>query len=481
MKTLLIAEDEKMIRQGLKSMVKRSGAKVEEILECQNGEEALAIIEKQKVDVLFTDIRMPKMDGLALLNELNGREDSPEIVVISGYDDFSYAVEALKCGAREYILKPVNREDIYKIMNNLEALIEEKNKVAEKLEAIEDILEQQIKYILLNPSITNSELKSFEQSFESHWINSENYQIFCLHEQLVLPEEAEAILCEIEDHYVVICTEKEVGLLEESLSKNGIGLSSRYKGAMHLRIAYEQALLARKYAYMMNLPCLRYNDVPIKQNTKIDSKAVTRLIQLIGTERYDELSETFDSILGENMIDKMLYKDFENLMRKLTESILEYYASIINPTDFRSIKHFYKFDTYRSYKEHLKCYLLVLNDKIHDTHEKNKNNTQMKEAVDYIYENYDKDLNMAMVSNHISMNYSCFSQTFKEYTGMNFVNYIKEVRINKAKELLQDTNKKVAEIGYEVGYENEKHFMKVFKSVTGISPTEYRKNSDLAK
>lgn len=481
MKTLLIAEDEKMIRSGLKAMVKRSGAKVEEILECQNGEEALAIIEKQKVDVLFTDIRMPKMDGLALLNELNGRGDSPEIVVISGYDDFSYAVEALKCGAREYILKPVNREDIYKIMNNLEALIEEKNKVVEKLEAIEDIVEQQIKYILLNPSITNSELKSFEQSFESHWINSEDYQVFCLHEQVGLPEGAETILCEIEDHYVVICTEKEISLLEESLSEKSIGLSSRYKGAMHLRIAYEQALLARKYAYMMNLPCLRYNDVPIKQNTKIDSKAVTRLIQLVGTERYEELGETFDSILGENMIHKMLYKDFEDLMRKLTESILEYYGSVINPTDFRSIKHFYKFDTYKSYKEHLKRYILVLNDKIHDTHERNKNNTQMKEAVDYIYENYDKDLNMAMVSNYISMNYSCFSQTFKEYTGMNFVNYIKEVRINKAKELLQDTNKKVAEIGYEVGYENEKHFMKVFKSVTGISPTEYRKNSDLAK
>nr|WP_301335078.1 AraC family transcriptional regulator [Holtiella tumoricola] len=103
----------------------------------------------------------------------------------------------------------------------------------------------------------------------------------------------------------------------------------------------------------------------------------------------------------------------------------------------------------------------------------------MKEALAYIKSNYEKDLNMAMVSNHISMNYSFFSQTFKEYTGMSFVNYIKDVRINKAKELLESTNKKVAEIGYAVGYENEKHFMKVFRSVTGISPTEYRKNSQL--
>lgn len=481
MKTLLIVEDEKMIRQGLKAMVKRSGVKIEQILECKNGEEALGIINHQKVDVLFTDIRMPKMDGLTLLNKLNEREDSPEIVVISGYDDFSYAVEALKCGAREYILKPVNREDVYKIMNNLEKIIARKNRVIEKLGAIEDILKQQIKYILMNSYITNSELKSFKQSFESHWINSENYQIFCLREQIALPEEVEAILCEVEEHYIVICNEKEVSLLEGSLKEKRIGLSSKHKGVMHLRIAYEQALLARKYAYMMNLPCLKYEDVPMQQNTKIDNKALTKFVQLIGTERYDELSETFESVLGEDLVARMLYKDFEDLMRKLIESILEHYCSVIDPIDFGDIKYFYKYDTYKSYKEHLKHYLLMLNDKIHSTHEKNKNNTQMKEVVDYIYENYNKDLNMAMVSNHISMNYSCFSQIFKEYTGKNFVNYIKEVRINKAKELLQDTTKKVAEVGYAVGYENEKHFMKVFKSITGISPTEYRRNSDLAK
>lgn len=481
MKTLLIAEDEKMIRQGLKAMVKRSGIQVEEILECQNGEEALAIIEKQKVDALFTDIRMPKMDGLTLLNELSRRNDSPETVVISGYDDFSYAVEALKCGAREYILKPVNREDVYKIMSHLEVLILEKNKVAEKLEAIEDILEQQIKYILLNPDITNHELKKIEQSFESHWINLEEYQIFSIHYDMILPLESKMIKCTVEDYAVVICTKEEASLLQGNLNQKGIGISSTYKGIMHLRLAYEQALLARKYAYMMNLSSLRYNDIPLQQPTKIDSKKVAKLIQLIGTERYDELYEIFEDVLSESNITNMLYNDFEELMRKFLEVVLEYYGSLIHPTEFKEIKDFYKCDTYKNYKEKLEQYLLRLNNKINGIHEKNKNNTQMKEAVQYIYENYNKDLNMAMVSNHISMNYSLFSQAFKEYTGMNFVNYIKEVRISKAKELLQDTTKKVAEVGHAIGYENEKQFMKVFKSVTGISPTEYRKNSSLAK
>lgn len=481
MKTLLIAEDEKMIRQGLKAMIKRSGVEVEEILECQNGEEALEILEKQEVAVLFTDIRMPKMDGLTLLNKLNERKISPEVVVISGYDDFSYAVEALKCGAREYILKPVNREDIYKIVNNLEQIILEKAKVTEKIEAIEDILQQQIKYILLNPSITRSELKYFEQGFKEHWINTKAYKVFCFHEKIELSPTLEIITCYLEDHYAVICSEKDIKKVEEKLREKNIGVSSSYHSIQHLRIAYEQALLARRYAYIMNLPYLNYEDIPIQKNTKIEDKDITKLVQLIGTQRKEEFEETFMCVLGEDSIEGLIYEDFEKLLQKLTGYILEAYGTFIDIIEFKQIKDFYQYADYKSYQAKLKAYLLTLNEKICEHCDNSKNNTKLEEAVAYIHKNYEKDLNMAMVSNHISMNYSCFSQIFKEHTGMNFVNYIKEVRVNKAKELLSSTQKKVAEVGYAVGYENEKHFMKVFRSVTGISPTEYRKNSGLVK
>ncbi|MDE6738554.1 MAG: AraC family transcriptional regulator, partial [Lachnospiraceae bacterium] len=94
--------------------------------------------------------------------------------------------------------------------------------------------------------------------------------------------------------------------------------------------------------------------------------------------------------------------------------------------------------------------------------------------------NYDKDLNMAVVSNHGSMNYSLFSYAFKQYTGHNFVSYLKELRVNEAKRLLAETDMRVIEISRRVGYENEKHFMKTFKSQCGVSPTEYRRNMSLS-
>lgn len=105
-----------------------------------------------------------------------------------------------------------------------------------------------------------------------------------------------------------------------------------------------------------------------------------------------------------------------------------------------------------------------------------KNKQKIQQAVLYIRENYDKELNMAVVSNYISMNYSLFSYAFKQYTGTNFVNFLKDIRMEKAKELLENTDLRIVEISQRIGYENEKHFMKTFKLTCGVSPTEYRKN-----
>ena len=92
----MIVEDEKMIRKGIISMVKRIDISCEEIIECKNGEEALEILKNKKVDVLLTDIRMPKMDGITLVSHVNELKEKPIVIVVSGYDDFNYAVEEIR-------------------------------------------------------------------------------------------------------------------------------------------------------------------------------------------------------------------------------------------------------------------------------------------------------------------------------------------------------------------------------------------------
>ena len=95
----LIAEDEKFIRKGLKTMVQRAPISVDVILEARDGEEALEMLRGSEVDLLITDIRMPKMDGIELVSHLEELDRPPMVLVVSGYDDFSYAVEMLRKGA----------------------------------------------------------------------------------------------------------------------------------------------------------------------------------------------------------------------------------------------------------------------------------------------------------------------------------------------------------------------------------------------
>ncbi len=99
-------------------MIMRSGVPIETIMECNNGETALEILKEQEIDVMFTDIRIPKMDGIELVQKMQSLEHIPLTVAISGYDDFAYAVEMLRNGVREYILKPIEREKITEILKN---------------------------------------------------------------------------------------------------------------------------------------------------------------------------------------------------------------------------------------------------------------------------------------------------------------------------------------------------------------------------
>lgn len=171
MKTLLIVEDEKMIRQGIAVMSKRSKVEIQEILECRNGLEAMKLLEERDIDVMFTDIRMPKMDGIDLVKETEKLSRRPKIVVISGYDDFNYAVEMLKHGVQDYILKPVKRDKIEELLQKLDAQIMEEKKCAG---FDRQAFSRQMMYYLENPQVSEEDLAALKWKFEQY-MGQESY------------------------------------------------------------------------------------------------------------------------------------------------------------------------------------------------------------------------------------------------------------------------------------------------------------------
>lgn len=489
MKNVLIVEDEKMIRQGIKTMVQRSGVPVEMILECNNGEMALEMLSQYQVDVMFTDIRMPKMDGIELVQRMQQLEHIPLTVAISGYDDFSYAVEMMRQGVREYLLKPIEREKIVTVLKKLNEEIEEGR---EKADVNRKIGIQQIKRLIIGEKVTEEELRDLKFQYEKSFYQEAYYA--CCMNPFVHQLNAESEIIYLQDlpygDVFFIEEQKLEQFLQEELQSGAIGISLSHKGLGEVKDAYEEAKKMRmsgfcndeKIKYTKDGLQEKIGNIPEKllmEAKKLTEQgACLQRVQLLGTERTEELENVWKRFFFEVKKGRITPEEFEICMVKFFEEAKKTYRSVLeeDTEELQRLEKIWDYPIISEYEKELLEWLLGLQELISSRLDVNKNRMKMQNALEYIEQHYAEDLNMAVVSNYISMNYSLFSYSFKQYTGTNFVNYLKEIRMREAKRLLSETDYKIIEISQAVGYENEKHFMKIFKASCGVSPSEYRRN-----
>ena len=480
MERLLIVEDEVQIRRGLHAIVGRSGVDIREILECKNGEEALQLLRSVPVDVMFTDVRMPHMDGLELIRAVEELPPGhqPEIVVVSGYDDFNYAVEAMRHGAREYLLKPVERERVYEILSKLDKVVAEKKEKDYQQETISKLSHQQLKYMLLNPDITDEEVSAIKDAFQDLLLCGA-YVLFCLNRPVDLAAEESVIQLDgmgvfhILVHRYCSC-EAFIGRV---LSRCYVGMSSAHNDLADFRAAFSEALEARKYAFFTGKRRVTVYQVSYEEGNLLLQHNPRQLARQVGTREYVGLVHLLNGVFTQAARGKLAPHAFENFILPFLDEIADLFHRIVSLHNgtFEALKTVYGYDTVDAYRLALLEWLDTLHGRIVAESESFRSKERMSEALDFIRHNYDKGLNMAVVSNHISMNYSVFSQLFKEYTGKNFVDYLRDLRMEKAKELLIQTDLRISEISAKTGYENDKYFMKSFKTAMGISPTQYRR------
>lgn len=478
MNKVLIAEDEKMIRQGIKAIVSRTGVPIEEIIECKNGQEAYDRIASDKIDVLITDIRMPKMDGITLVKEIQKLRDVPRVIVISGYDDFSYAVELLRCGAREYLLKPINRDDITRIMKEMEEELQE-----EKIQTKEHVklIYEKVRYALLNGNIKTEELESLQRQV-ADCIGRTEYVMVCTnyHTNYRTIGQKASFFPNIGAHNVLfIRPESAQEMVEESMEEYAVGVSCIHSGMTEMYKAYEEAAALRERHFCMQ----RKNNVEESCDSAVSASDISRFIQLMGTSRLDDADRFLVNLIQRTKRSEVSAHQFMEAMQQIVAKIKSTYAGIIETEGLHidCLQNVYYYTTIDEYYEAVGRIMAAINQKMDHEYDDYRNRLKIEQALEYINRHYQEDINMAMVSNDVSMNYSVFSLTFKEYTGQNFVNYLKEIRLKEAKRLLDETDRKVIDISMAVGYENEKHFMKTFKSIYGVTPSEYRKNIQLGR
>ena len=454
--TVLIAEDEKMIRKGLHAMVKRSVLNPDEILEARNGLEALEILKTKQIDVLITDIRMPDMDGITLSEHVKALENPPLMLVISGYDDFNYAVSMLRNGAKDYLLKPVETEKFNESMQKLKNMLDEKNKNNQN---DKERFLMTLSFLMENPT-SNSQTIAINEVKKEFFKG--NYHIICTKD------------IKIKDNTNAIALKGSLGLsvyivddINAVVGDGIIGQSKVHIGAEQLYTAYKEALTAWKISFFTGK---RETFVQISDEIQITS--AENILNHTKLYHKDEVLNILNKI-SSNIIDLKLNPDkFGMVCRDYINELVNVCKDkeCDNPIIFKDLWCFNNFDDFLTkFTNWLDMFCIQRENNDYDSQKK------IKQAIEYINENFKSQINMAVVSNYVSMNYSLFSVLFKQYTGTNFVNFLQNIRIDEAKRLLLQTDYRINEISVRCGFTSEKHFLKLFKTVTGVSPSDWRK------
>ncbi|WP_438347939.1 response regulator [Paenibacillus sp. FA6] len=515
-RTLLIVDDEKNIRYGLKTMIEREYPDTYDIVMAGNGQSALDTYRSTAVDIIITDIRMPVMDGIRLLEELSKEAggNGPVIIILSGYDDFEYAKTAIKYKVKDYLLKPIRREELFDLLKRIEKeLIEQEminqQRVKEGQLFQKGIRSSRIQQLLVHSgSLSEDSLEKYSGEIQfpnfrtPFTVAVVNFQyedgsrmapgeIHNLVERLSgsLEGELEVVTSDSEGKSVLIGSPKSLfhELSKQAEAKGWHGLrmgisSTEGHHLMDIRTLYEEALQALQYTFIYPQSYfIEYETIEGKRSSfPLPHEDIRKLANMLGTDREKEMLVLLASIFQTEHLQYMNISYLERVSRLMNEQVLDEVFLVYGESSIEVLKLYKKvgnmsnFHSFHDYYRKLEHLLISVNDYVTQVRSAYTENGDMKEAVAFIEEFYSRPLNMASVSNHVSLSYSYFSEAFKAHTGENFVLYLKKVRIRKAKELLLKSAVKLSVIGESVGFENSKQFSRVFKELEGVTPQEYR-------
>ncbi|MCQ2591203.1 MAG: response regulator [Treponema sp.] len=473
---IVIADDEKLIRAGIAKIITKSLENIElKIVEAKNGQEALDICKADEPQVLLTDIRMPIMDGVELMKNVSQLEVKPEIIVLSGFDDFVYAKSAIENGALSYILKPVDKTELVNAVQQAISTFRkiEKQRTEDNLKTIinEGRINKQNSlsdanfvngYYCLN-IIGNQCKNAIIQAMDNiNYYTLESKKGF---ESIIIPREAEYIIKS-----------------DFSLSQYSIGISSPSNNISSLRFFKKQAFIAILqifFAQEKKGVFIYEEQEQALDFTKLNDDFEHCISQLTITEP-EEINKRIKALFNFATTDDSAKNKAEMLFflyTKITENLFTRFSAYTESDFYLHLKgimieNILQCKTLEEWIKNVSDYTIYISELL------KRNNVEypfIEEALEYIKANFTKNINMAMVANQVSINYTWFSEKFKEHMGMNFNEYIKRMRIDEACRLLQKDCYKVYEVAERSGFGDVKYFMKTFKEATGLTPSEWKK------
>ena len=391
---VVIADDESIIRKGLRELIEWDALRLEVFGEASDGDEALELIKLHKPHILITDIKMPRMDGIDLINAIKNLDLDTKIIIISAHSDYDFLKRAIALGVESYLLKPLDNDELTsnlkELVNNIELEILHSTQHYQGIELL--------KSSTLNRLVTNNiSLREFKEKASF----------------LDIPYDADQYIC------------AAYSIDEFLLKKFGDD---------------EQTAL-----YAVHNMCAEI----------IGDKGISFIGQsgqIVFIFRGDD-GDNLSSIVGD-----ALSNAEEQILNYLDVSLTFGVGMLVDQIE----------DVWKSYDMALKMFQKA-------GQIKTASSTVVRNIISYMEKHYSERLTLKQVADDFYMNTSYLGQLFKRETGVSFRDYISQVRIQKAIELLKNPRLKIYEIAEMVGFTDYNHFLKTFKKITGTNPTEIKK------
>ncbi|MCR2807904.1 response regulator [Paenibacillus soyae] len=525
---MLIVDDEDKVREAIAFKTDWAACGFELVGGCANGRDALEAAEKLQPDVVLTDICMPYMDGLELAERLTEQYRELKIVILTGFEQFDYAKQAIKLKVNDYLLKPINLQELTEFLLKLKAELDEEAARLADLTALRAqwqesyplLRERFLNRLVLHP-MTDEAIRRKLDSFRLG-LSGPSYAALLLEleteqgdaggshpdkdllrfaaaniAQEIAEQEYGGVAFQTRDDRIAILLGGEGGMLGAHMQKVAgfvsgalakylklsvsIGLGRVYPSLHQLRYSYQEASSALEYRYLTGdgrilsiqdvefgepVGEAEYNEFERELSAAVKTGNTARALQAVE----DWVARLRASAMRMNGVVGYMHRTLATVIQAGTQSGLDQ-GDGLGGIFFAKLNALKTIEEARSWLEEL-CGQ-VIRDLAR--RRSDASHTQMMEAIAYIHEHYSRaELTLGEVCQHVYLSLSYFSSLFKQQTGLTFVEYLTKHRLAKARELLLATSLKTYEISERVGYQDPQYFSVIFKRHFGMSPKEFR-------
>lgn len=524
---IMLADDEGIVIDSVKFIIEKEFGDECIVEFAKTGRSVIELAENFRPDIAIMDIQMPGINGIDSMKEIRKTNNNVIFIVMSAYDKFDYAKEAIKLGVMEYITKPMEKNKLLEALKKAMAMVDKEREkrsndlmIREKLETVIPVLESGLIYEILLQEHFAEDIESYKNmlGIQENYAymmtlvygdsQEGNHMTNPVGSNVKVHQHYQNIRAELKDRFHCIVgavmankmailvpytnpameyaersrlIESARELVREMRKKYGISFRigiSRVKEIANMTDAYSEAINS---LLITTGTVAHADDLPIgcdyEESYPVDIEK--QLFEKVEKGNVDEAG-----VVARNFFDWMISAHSDSIMDirlKCLEFILwaehlayekggmtyqfnsrnDYLTTIMNLEDYEAMKNWF-----------VEKITHATRNALSKRDESSSNVVDI--AQEYIKQNYAKPLNLDEVSYYVNISPYYFSKIFKEGTGENFIEYLTNIRIEKAKELLSSTDYSMKEICVMVGYSDPNYFSRSFKKNVGVTPTEYK-------